>query len=172
MKKALVTGVLAMIFLAVGVAAWRIIRLNGDSWRTSHRLSEALVGAREVTLIEHVRGKIIAQKMATPDEMARLQNATSRWLRPFKPETNLCFYPHHRIEIRRANGPIETVEICFLCQGFTFVDNEEFNTVALPPSLDESLEAFFTSVGMRPRTWDEYTAIEQSIAYVERQAPP
>jgi hypothetical protein len=175
-KKTFLIGVLAVLVLTVG-GIRHIIRLNGDSWRMSRRLSEALVDARAVTLIEHVKGKIIAQKIATPDEIARLQNATRTGLRPFKPNMAQDFNPHHRIEIRRANDSIETLDICFHCEAFSFLvnDNDDkymYDPAALPPSLDKSLTVFFTSVGMRPRTWEEYSEIQSSVDLLMRRQPP
>jgi len=167
MKKAFVISVVALLLIA-GFGIRHIIRLDGDPWQVSHRLSESLAHAREVTLVEHILSNIITRKIATPDEISRLKNATGVSLWPFNPSAFLCFEPHHRIEIRRADGSLETVEICFLCDNFSFTDNDGHNyPVALPPSTQKSLTQFFASVGMKPKTHDEYLKITSSDDHVE-----
>ena len=157
MKKGVLVAVLVALIIGVVVAG---VILDLDSWRSCGRLRADLEGARAVTMEEYVRGKTIARKVATPDEIVRLQNASRTWRRPFYPDVANCFVPHHDLEITRSNGSKVIVQICFLCGQFGFQSDEKPVAVALPPSLSGALTVFFTSVGMKPKTYEEYRDIE------------
>lgn len=172
MKRAVLAVLLVMI-VAIPALVYRhsivgITLANRDAWMSSRRLSTALKGARAVTLIEYVPGKLIARKTATPDEITRLQSAASKSFRPFRPDIFGCWEPHHSLDIVRADGSDVIVEICFLCGKFGFLSDDE-SVVPLPPSLTKSLTLFFTSVGMRPKTYEEYLAMEPSTNDVQAE---
>lgn len=160
MRKALLI-VLVTLFLTVSAVIIAALFLERDSWRICRRLSADLKRARVVRLVEYVPGQVLARKTATPGEIARLQSAANIWRRPFRPDVTACFEPHHRLEIVRADGSDVIVEICFLCGKFALLSDDE-PVVALPPSLDKSFTSFFTSVGMKPKTQEEYLHIELS----------
>src|SRR2546423_7174820 len=161
MKRPLFRLLVAVLLLALVLGITRIVFLDRDAWICSRRISTALKGARTVTLTEYVPGKLIARKTATPDEIARLRSAASKWFRPFRPDVSVCWEPHHSVEIVRADGSEVTVEICFLCGKFGFLSDDE-SVVPIPPSVNQSLTAFFTSIGMRPKSYEEYLAMEPS----------
>jgi hypothetical protein len=152
---------LALVSLVVGV----LVYLERDAWISSRRLSGAIHNARSVTFKEFTRGdsreSILAQKAATPEDIARLQRATNPWFLPYKPHGTLCFEPHHRVEIVRADGTECIFAVCFLCDDFRW-DSPEASTsywaTELPPAWRRSLISFFTSIGMAPKTQEEYSA--------------
>jgi hypothetical protein len=160
MKKMVFRSLLILPLLAITVLGAGFVYLDRDAWLSSRRLSTALDGARKVVLVEYSGDVEIARKTATSDEISQLRNATSTWPRPFFPSGYLCFEPHHRIEIVRADGSQWISAVCFLCDKFA-LDEEPF-LAPLPPYLAKSLSTFFTSVGMAPKTSDEYTVIAGS----------
>lgn len=160
-KKAVSIGLVIVSFFAIAILGARFVYLDRDAWICSRKLSKALRGARAVTLTEYTSGRIIAEKIATPDEIVRLQNAANKGLSPFWPNTSLCWEPHHSLQIIRADGSEVTVEICFLCGKFGFLSDNE-PVVPIPGPLNRSLTEFYTSVGMRPKTYEEYLSIEAS----------
>jgi hypothetical protein len=159
-KLIILSVALALLLLAVLVLNTGFVFFDRYAWITSRRLSAALQGARSVVLVEYTGDVEIARRTATPDEISRLRNATSVWPRPFVPEAYLCWVPHHSIEIVRTDGSEVNAAVCFLCGKFTIYD-EPF-VARLPPYLAKPLASFFTSVGMAPKTSDEYTDIEIS----------
>jgi hypothetical protein len=159
-KRTLFRILMVMVVLALVLVMAGTVVLDRDAWVSSRKLSVALKDAREVVLVEYVGVTDIARRAATPDEISRLRIATSVWWRPFFPTAYLCFVPHHRIEIRRANGSNVNTEVCFLCEKFA-IENGPI-VAPLSPYLSKSLASFFASVGMAPKTSDEYGAIETS----------
>lgn len=133
-------------------------------WQNTRRLANALDGARKVVLLENVKGVEIARKIATPEEISRLRRSLPRFPHLFERwETSLCFEPHHEIKVEGNDGSKTSFLICFTCQNLMSSDEtrEEsgFLYTSIPPSLWKPLASFFTSVGMPPKTDDEYSAI-------------
>jgi hypothetical protein len=150
-----------LFLLCVGIAlvvAVLLLWSSGEAWSSSHRLSAALKDARGVSFVEFTRGMISGELIfsrvtAKADDIARLKTATSPWFAVVPPWKAMCFTPHHRVEITHSDGSQTRFEICFLCHNFAFGNEPE---VSLPSSWQRSLAAFFTSVGMPPRTSEEY----------------
>lgn len=157
-KRILFRALLAVLLLAFVVLICGFLFFDRDAWITSRRLSVALQNARSVVLVEYSGDIEIARKTATPDEISRLRNAVGVWPRPFVPKTYLCFVPHHSIEVVRADGSELNCAICFLCGNFAI--EERISLAPIPPYLAKRLASFFTSVGMAPKTYDEYSNIE------------
>jgi hypothetical protein len=151
---------LVLLLIAVVLLIAGFVFLDRDAWGSSRRLSAALQGARKVELFEYAGDVEIARRTATADEISQLRNAVNIWPQPFFPSGYLCFEPHHRIEIVRADGSRCISAVCFLCDKFA-IDEDPY-LAPLPPYLAKSLVSFFTSVGMAPKTADEYATIEAS----------
>jgi hypothetical protein len=158
MKRTLFRVLLAILVLALVLGIAGFVILDRDAWMSSRRLVHALQGARSVVLVEFTGDVVLAQASVTSEEMARLRNATSVWFWPFLPKAYLCYEPHHRIQVVRADGSTLNFDVCFLCDKFAVSDDKHL--FALPPSLRKSLDSFFTSVGMAPKTHEEYTDME------------
>src|SRR4029077_12957866 len=92
-----------------------------------------------------------------PQQVAALRSATGAWLAPIPPWQMMCFDPHHRVEIVRADGSTLRFDICFHCQNFT---RDEPHAITMPASWRDRLSRFFTSVGMPPR--DDYSALAKN----------
>jgi len=151
----------AILALATFLLIAGLVFVDRETWQCSHRLSTALTNARKVEFVEYVGDVEIARKTGTPNEVARLQNLTRNWWRPFLPTSGyLCFEAHHRIDIVNSDGSASSSAISFLCEQFMFEDKSP--PVPLPGYLNQSLTAFFASVGMAPKTYDEYSALERS----------
>jgi hypothetical protein len=132
---------------------------------SSRELSTALQDARSVTLAEYAGRTTISQKIASPDEIAQLRKATGIWFYDLKPVGALCFEPHHRAEIVRADGSQLHFAVCFHCGNFLvtkepFHEGDTFLYGPLPSAWEKSLTTFFGSVGMTPKTDEQYTDIE------------
>jgi hypothetical protein len=159
-----------MLFVAVLVSAtlavrWVVLR-DYDSWITGRRVSVAVQNARAVTLLEYVPGAILAKKEATPEELARLREATRLWYLPFVSADPLgCNESHHTIVVTDLSGAETSLDISFVCGRFG-IPEEEIGGV-LPRHLTKSLETFFASVGMKPRTWKEYSEIEKAARKIK-----
>jgi hypothetical protein len=154
--------VLFLLFFGIALIIAVLFALSiREGWRSSHRLSAALKGARAVSFVEFTRGMISGELIfsrvtAKADDIARLKTATSPWFAVVPPWKAMCFTPHHRVEIVREDGSQTRFDICFLCHNFAFDKEPE---VSLPNSWQSSLAAFFTSVGMPPRTSEEYQGL-------------
>lgn len=166
MKGTLYRILFALLLIALVVLIAAVVFVYRDAWVATHSLSAALKGARKVVLVEYSGDVEIARRIATLEEMSRLQKATNVWFRPFVQQTYLCFEPHHRIEIIRADSSEISTDICFLCNNFVIENGPPLTP--LPSYLGERLASFFTSVGMTPKTQDEYRTIE--IAERSRQS--
>jgi hypothetical protein len=164
MKRTRLTVLLVALFLAIVVAVAVVLLLPcRDAWTSSRRLSDALRSARSVTLVEFTRGMISGELVftrvaGTSDDVSRLRAATNAWFAPIPPWKALCFTPHHRVEIIRVDGSQFRFEVCFLCHNFAFDKESE---ITLPAAWQKPLAAFFTSVGMPPRTIEEYQALAE-----------
>ena len=163
--KRTVIGAAAAVVLAVaGCAIWAVIYLDHFTWAASRRLARGLDGAQEVVLIEYADKVEIARKVATAEEISRLRQSITTWPRPFLSKGSLCFLPHHTIELHSADRSTLTFRICFLCEQLSTDDgthtDEGITFALLPPYVAEPLAAFFTSVGMSPKTLAEYDEID------------
>ena len=157
--KRIVLVILSVAFFLVMVSVMGV--LDRNTWTTCRSLSRALQDARSVTLVEYARKVDIVRRTATPDEISRLRNMTRMWWRPFLPTSGyLCFEAHHRTEIVSRDGTESSSAISFLCEQF-IIENGS-SPVPLPRYLKESLRAFFTSAGMAPKTYEEYSTLERS----------
>jgi hypothetical protein len=169
-KRILLGILLAAVLIWATLAIRFIVLYDYQSWITGRRASAAVRNARAVTLSEFVPGAIIAKKEAMPEEIARLRKATRFWYLPFiSRNAFLCNEPHHKVVITQDNGAKITVEFCFLCEKFSIPDQELGGN--LPPHLKTSLEMFFTSVGMKPKTWKEYSEIERAAGSKQSGEP-
>lgn len=162
MKRVVLIALTVIPVLATTLVVAGFVSRDRYSWATSRSFSAALQNCRSVELVEHSGGVELARKMATPDEISRLQKAITAWPRPFFPEAYACYIPHHNIKIVRADGSQVSVDICFTCGKFGIEDL--WFVAALPPYLAKSLTSFFTSVGMAPRTDEEYHRIDASLS--------
>jgi hypothetical protein len=158
--KVVIALVMVAVLLAVLARTSGLVFYDRYARTISRNLSNALEGARSVVLVEHTAGIEIARRIATPDEISRLRRVISVWPRPFIREAYLCWVPHHSIEIVRVDGSQVNADVCFVCGKFTI---EDVPFVApLPPYLAKPLASFFASVGMAPKSDDEYASIELS----------
>lgn len=154
------------LFSAIAIVLGQFGYLSRNTWKSSFALSKALRDARSVRFVEFVPLKpgelILAQKSATPEDVARFRSATSPWFLPYAPHGSCCFEPHHRVEIVRADGTALTFLVCFLCGNFLLdpsaTDADTGGEIDLPSSWRESLSSFFASIGMTPKTSEEYSA--------------
>lgn len=166
--KVLILVPLVILLSAMAVALGSAVYLERDTWKSSYRLSQALRDARSVTFVEFAPVKsgefVLARKTATAEDVARFQNAISPWFLPYGPRGSCCFHPHHRVEIVRADGTALTFLVCFLCENFMLhpraADASTGGEVPLPPSWQKSLSSFFVSIGMAPKTAEEYSAFD------------
>jgi len=160
-----VVVVVAVALLAIASLIVTAAVMYGDRnvWIATRRLATALDGAREVVLLEYVEGVEIARKAATPDERSRLRRSLPRLPHPFERAGALCFIPHHEITVDGADGSKTSFAICFSCENLMVSDGtgqeSGYLYSSLPPSLRTPLASFFTSVGMPPKTDEEYAAI-------------
>ena len=157
-KKILARASCATLVVATIAIIAGLVFLDRDAWMSAHRLSTALKNPRQVMLVEYSGDVEIARKTATPEEISRLRSAISLWPRPFLPAPSLCFEPHHRIEIQRADGSEWNTAICFLCGRFA-IEEKPF-LAPLPHYLADTLGPFFASVGMAPKSDEEYRFLE------------
>lgn len=126
-----------------------IVEHNLDVWNASGKISRALDGAQSVDFVEFDdKGKAI-RKEGKQEEIVRLRQATSRWLLPSFPDGGMCFEPHHRVDVVRADGSQFHFVICFGCRSFA-LDSPETEVFDLPKRWRKSLTALFKSVGMTP----------------------
>jgi hypothetical protein len=171
MKKILIVILIALVLVPMALAVGGLIYLERDTWKSSYRLSNALRKARSVSFVEFTPVQsglfVLARRAATPDDISRFRRATSLWFLPFKPRGALCSEPHHRVDIMRADGTELSFFVCFLCGNFGFDPDNEADglpVVELPPSWDRSLSSFFASIGMVPKTQEEYLTFYHSDA--------
>jgi hypothetical protein len=149
--------------------------LNRTEWTSSRYLSQALKNAQSVTIEEYAGTTTIGRKVLTAAEIGQLLSATSIWFCDLEAKAFLCFEPHHRVEIVRANGSQLNLAVCFLCKKVLvtkepFKEGDLFLYGTLPSSWEKSLTSFFTSVGMTPKTGDEYGEIEEPGSKARNEA--
>ena len=176
LKRALIAAAVALLLVIAGAIIRVAILLDVPTWTATRRLAFALDGAREVVLIETAAKVEIARKVATVEEISRLRRSLTTWPRPFYSKGSLCFLPHHAIEIHAADGSTFTCNICFLCEELATNDGshteESIRFALIPPYLAEPLAVFFTSIGMPPKTMEEYDEIERAHAVTASQLEP
>jgi hypothetical protein len=154
---AAVLGVIAVIATAA------VLYSHSNVWPNTRRLATALDGAQKVVLLEYVEGVELARKTATPEEVSRLRRSLPWLPHLFETAGALCFIPHHEITVQGGDGANTSFSICFSCENMMSSDGtgqeSGYLYSSLPPSLRNPLASFFTSVGMPPKTDDEYAAI-------------
>lgn len=156
--------ILTFVTLMVGLVGWVISILDVPSWSVLRRLSIDLKGARSVTLREYAWDTTLAQRKIASDDIERLRRIVGKWPRPFYSKGCLGFEPHHDIEIVRADGSEITISICFLCQTTVlYRDGDRAYPHDLPTYVDQPLIAFFASVGMKPKSQEEYDAYQPPL---------
>ena len=158
-----VLAAVALLSVASVIVIAAVKRGDWNPWRATQKLSTALHGAREVALLEYVEGVEITRKTATPEELSRLRRSLPQLPHPFERAGALCFIPHHEITVYGADGSTMSFAICFSCDNLMVSDGtgreSGYLYSSLPPSLRIPLASFFTSVGMPPKTEEEYAAI-------------
>ena len=160
--KTILVATIALAVVAVVPVVATMVSLDRSTWSASRRLAKALDGSHQVALVEYVENVEIARKLATPEEISRLRKSITTWPRPFLDSGYLCFEPHHSIEILGGSGSKFECNVCFLCERFTTDDGTGEDGIvfgSLPAYIAKPLSTFFTSVGMSPKTDEEYTEI-------------
>jgi hypothetical protein len=128
-----------------------IVRLSAYTWEASRRISHALDGARSVEFVEYAEREGDRLRIAaTPEQIAQLRHGTTYWLIPSRPKPGLCFNPHHRIEIVKADGSLFKCTVCFECNVFEITDPPWTNLFVLPDPWNESLANLLESMKMKP----------------------
>lgn len=128
----------------------RIIAIHSaETWNASGSISLALDGAKSVAFIEFDDTGDTSRVAAGPAEIAELLRATNRWIVPSGPEGSLCFDPHHRVDVVRADGSKFHFIICFECRNFQ-LDSPRTTIIGLPYPWRKSLTALFRAAGMKP----------------------
>jgi hypothetical protein len=157
------TAIVTLLMLGIGLTGWVINILDVPSWSVLRRLSNDLIGARSVMLKEYAWDTTLAERQATSEDIERLRRVTGKAARPFYSKGSLCFDPHHNVEIVRADGSAITISICFLCGNILYNDGNKAYPHDLPPYVEKPLKAFFASVGMEPKTQQEYDVYKPPI---------
>jgi hypothetical protein len=147
-----------IVLLTVGFAYRRelmtTLKHSVNTWSASDTISHALDGAASVTLVEFNDTGDTIRAAAGPQEIAQLRRATTRWLAPSGPEGALCFEPHHRVDVVRADGSQFHFIICFECRNFQ-LDSPRTGIIGLPYPWRKSLTGLFKSAGMKPFNSDD-----------------
>lgn len=131
-----------------------VARHSVNTWSASDSISLALDNAKSVDLVEFDDTGDTIRVPAGPKEVAELRRATNRWLVPSGPEGHLCFDPHHRVEVVRADGSKFNFIICFECRNFE-LDAPRTGIIGLPGPWRKSLTALFKSARMKPFNSDD-----------------
>ncbi len=95
----------------------------------------------------------------TPGQILELAGTTAAFYNlAFSSSGTLCYTPHHRVEIVRADGSKKfRFEICFECDKYQYSGEGPRN---LPSAWRVGRAGgFFTTVGLPPRTFNEYSAL-------------
>lgn len=163
----LIAMFLLFLGLFVGLPSYMI---SADS----SAVSRALRGAHSVTVTEFVsyfdtsgnelvqREIVLHSVTASPDQISQFHRATSGFLDVgFPPTHKRCFDPHHRVEVIRADGITFRFDVCFLCSNASFGDG---GIQTIPSAWLPRLEQFFSTLGMPPRTSDEYAKLRPKDA--------
>jgi hypothetical protein len=160
----------ALILFALLIGVFVILPSASD-WSESRNISDALTDARAVTIAEFTRildfsddtpeREVTLQNItATPEQIARFHSATARFVSFGLPRAHArCWTPHHRLEIIRRDGSSFRVEICFQCTNMKLTPGHIFS---IPARWLEPLHDFFTSIGMPPRTGEQYEQLAKN----------
>jgi hypothetical protein len=142
---------LLMLTITFRKAFLSIARFSVDTHEASQRLSRALDGARSVDFVEYSERQGDRLRVtANAEQIAQLRRATTYWLMPSRPKPGLCFNPHHRVEIVKADGSMCRFAVCFQCNGFQLDDPPWGDLFVLPDRWNESLASLFKSMKMTP----------------------
>ncbi|MEY2414191.1 MAG: hypothetical protein QOD84_2797 [Acidobacteriaceae bacterium] len=144
--------------LVIGLIGWVMNIMDVPSWSVLRHLSVDLDGARSVTLREYAWDTTLLERKATGDEIERLTRIAGKWPRPFYAKGSLCFEPHHDIVIVRVDGSEIAISICFLCGNILYRAGDKSYPHPIPAYFEQPLRAFFASVGMKPKSLEEYDA--------------
>ena len=125
-----------------------------NNWNASDTIARALDSATSVALVEFDETGDRIRVAAGAKEIAELRRATSRWLVPSLSGGALCFDPHHRVDVIRADGSPFHFIICFDCRNFQ-LDSPRTGIIGLPYPWRKSLTALFRSAGMKPFNSDD-----------------
>ena len=120
-----------------------------------------MVNARSVTIVEFEQylwtdRELVFQRVeASPSQIVALQAATGGWFVSKPMLQMMCFQPHHRIEVVRADS----------------------RASMMPAPWRSALEAFFREAGMPPREdyaerakqHPEYPALQEQIRAIEAE---
>src|SRR5687768_14039413 len=124
-RRSSILRILSLLLVVGGVAGFCFFVLlpSRGAWVKSRALFQALANARSVKIVEFERmwigpELVFSQVAASPAQIASLRAATGSWFAPGPPFMTMCFKPHHRVEIVRADGSEFHFEVCFLCQNF------------------------------------------------------
>lgn len=148
----LVLVILLSVGLIYRIDLMRVADYSVGAWSASDRISNALDGAKSVVLVEFDDTGDTIRVAAGPKELAELRRATNRWVMPRIPEVFMCFDPHHRVEVVRADGSSFQFIICFGCRNFE-LNPPQTGFIALPDPWRQSLTALFKSAGMMRRSF-------------------
>jgi len=143
-------------------AMMMIARHSVHSWSASARISRSLDNAKSVVFVEFDETGDTVRVAAGPKEVAELRRATNRWLIPSVPKPGLCFDPHHRVDVAKADGSMFQFAVCFECRGFLLEDSAYRNIFTLPDPWIKPLAALFKSVGMNPLNAERSRAATES----------
>ena len=157
-----VTLLICAVVLAIGVPSYQLVT-------SSRSVDGALQDARSVTLTEFVqyfdasggdvarREQVLSSLSASTEQVSHLRRATAGVVAiGFPLAHKLCFDPHHRVEIVRADGSRLRVDICFQCDNFRLGDGA---IETLPRSWIPRLTEFFITAGVPVRTAEEYAEL-------------
>jgi hypothetical protein len=168
-----------VVIVPLAVLLWFKVIIPTSIRNTAfNNLEDALRGARSVTIVEFVPAmddivvdlNLGGSKLANHDTVLQSVTASPEQIQQFRRTLGgvvdygrsgrfQCFDPHHRVEIVRADGTTLRFEVCFLCRGFRFDKNMQR---PLSNWWSARLARFFTTVGMPPRTFDEYVKLARA----------
>ena len=196
-KFSLLRCLLLLVPIAAGAAfVFMVVLPSQEAWGGARSLSQALEGARSVTIEEFSprgvcwdRGYLISRVTASPDQIAKLRAATGAWLARVPPRPQVTYAPHHRIKIVRADGLLFEFEICFQCGSFRLGEQAPVGFIlplGLPEPWVKPLRKFFAEAGMPPResygeaaqknpdyllTREEIRDLEKTVNDYEKELP-
>src|ERR1043166_3530254 len=146
-------ALLLAVLAATAAFVFLVAMPSAEAWQYASTLAAALKNSRSVTFVEFQQNifgpeLVFARVPASSEQVTALRAATGAWFAPIPQRRALCFEPHHRVEIVRADGSLLRFNICFHCQNFAL---GEPHAEAMPIAWRDPLARLFTSVGMPPR---------------------
>jgi hypothetical protein len=181
-RKIRILRVALLLLICVGVTAlmFLVVLPTRKTWAYARWLSDAMLNARSVTIVEFERylwtdRELIFQRVeASPSQIEALRVATGGWIAMKSFLQTMCFNPHHRIEVVRADGSKLQFDICFHCNNFVMGDSR---ASMIPASWRSGLESFFREAGMPPREdyserakqHPEYPALQEQIRAIDAE---